>query len=153
MKLETIQDIKTAVDAGKVVKCNNGSYSVIKDSLDQYFIKFDGSDHVIGLHGAAGTEYADKLNGSNFHTIEPVVQYTVVVMYRYRSDSFASGAYGVYDSRGDAQSALEHLVVEDMTEQEYPPEEIEDYIALDSIDTPECTYTIVELFKPQECEK
>jgi len=68
MKLETIGDIKAAVDSGKRVVCDNGNYEVIKDHIGQYLIHFMHSDYYIGLHGMEGTKYADKLNGKDFRT-------------------------------------------------------------------------------------
>lgn len=64
--LRTIQEIKDAVDAGETVKCDNGNYSVIKDSIGQYLITFDHSDYCIGLHGKKGTQYENQLNGTRF---------------------------------------------------------------------------------------
>ena len=66
-KLETIAEIKTAIDAGLTVKCDNGNYTAFKDSIGQYLIRFDYSDYCIGLHGMAGTEYENSLNGKNFY--------------------------------------------------------------------------------------
>jgi len=70
MELHTINEIKSAVDAGHDVRCDNGHYEVIKDSIGQYLIHFMGSDYYIGLHGREGTEYADHLNGANFRTVK-----------------------------------------------------------------------------------
>jgi len=64
--LQTIPEIKQAVDAGNVVRCDGGGYEVIKDSIGQYLIHHIGSDYYIGLHGRAGTKYAEKLNGRGF---------------------------------------------------------------------------------------
>tara|TARA_R100001244_G_C5074422_1_gene112246 strand:+ start:24 stop:242 length:219 start_codon:yes stop_codon:yes gene_type:complete len=63
--LETIEDIKKAVDDGRTVKCDNGNYTVVKDS-GQYFITYDYSDYCIGLHGMEGTKFERNLNGENF---------------------------------------------------------------------------------------
>ena len=68
--LTTIPEIKAAVDAGKQVRCDGDGYEVIKDSIGQYLIHFRTSDYYIGLHGRAGTKYAEKLNGRNFYTVE-----------------------------------------------------------------------------------
>jgi len=66
--LESIADIKAAVDAGADVRCNGGSYKVIKDSIGQYLIKFlPERDNYVGLHGRAGTKYAETLNGGDFY--------------------------------------------------------------------------------------
>ncbi len=66
--LETIAEIKAAVDAGKDVRCNGGSYRVLKDSIGQYLIQFlPERDNYTGLHGRAGTKYADHLNGQQFY--------------------------------------------------------------------------------------
>ena len=64
--LNTIAEIKAAVDRGERVICDNGYYEVIKDSQDEYLIYFIDSDYYIGLHGREGTEYANKLNGRDF---------------------------------------------------------------------------------------
>ena len=66
--LNTIEDIRAAVDAGETVRCDGGNYEVIKDSLDQYLIHFRGSDYYIGLHGMEGTEYERVLNGKDFYS-------------------------------------------------------------------------------------
>jgi hypothetical protein len=67
-----IQEIKSAVDAGKTVKWANAGYDVIKDSLGQYLIVYAPSGHCIGLHGLEGTEYANRLNAaeSDFYIAE-----------------------------------------------------------------------------------
>ena len=66
--LETIEDIKRAVDRGHDVRCNGGSYRVLKDSIGQYLIQFlPERDNYVGLHGRAGTKYADHLNGQQFY--------------------------------------------------------------------------------------
>lgn len=45
----TVDEIKTAVEAGqKVYWCNPG-YQVIKDSIGQFLIKFIPNGHCIGL--------------------------------------------------------------------------------------------------------
>ena len=67
-QLNTIEEIKQAVDAGQTVRCDGGGYEVIKDSIGQYLIHHIGSDYYIGLHGRAGTKYAEHLNGHGFHT-------------------------------------------------------------------------------------
>ena len=66
----TIPAIKAAVRAGHHVLCMGGGYEVIEDSVPQFLIHHIGSDYYIGLHGAHGTKYADKLNGSDFYYIE-----------------------------------------------------------------------------------
>lgn len=67
--LNTISEIKAAVDAGQKVFCDGGGYEVIKDSVGQYLIHFLGGDgkYYIGLHGLEGTEYAEVLNGKDFY--------------------------------------------------------------------------------------
>jgi hypothetical protein len=64
--LKTIEDIKNAVDAGRTVKCDNGNYTVVKNSIGQYFINYDYSDYCVGLHGMEGTKFERNLNGENF---------------------------------------------------------------------------------------
>ena len=66
--LETIPEIKAAVDANKDVRCGNDGYSVCKDSAGQYLIICSANGHTIGLTGREGTEYERILNGSNFYT-------------------------------------------------------------------------------------
>ncbi len=67
-QLNTIEEIKAAVDAGEEVRAGNDGYEVIKDSIGQYLIHHIGSDYYIGLHGRAGTKYAEVLNASDFYT-------------------------------------------------------------------------------------
>ena len=69
-KLLTIAEIKQAVDNGEHVKCDTDSYTVYKDRIGQYLIRFDYSDYCIGLHGRPGTEYETSLNGTTFYTID-----------------------------------------------------------------------------------
>jgi len=65
-----IKEIKEAVDAGKVVRCDRGGYTVIKDSGNTYQIKHEGSDYCIGLHGKPGTQHENRLNGTGFYIDE-----------------------------------------------------------------------------------
>ena len=67
VQLNTIEDIKQAVDDGKTVYQQNHSYTVIKDNLNHYFIKCMFNDYCQGLHGMEGTEYEHKLNGYDFY--------------------------------------------------------------------------------------
>lgn len=64
----SIEDIKAAVNRGETVRCNGGGYRVIKDSIGQYLIHFPPNDNYIGLHGMAGTKYAEQLNGRDFYS-------------------------------------------------------------------------------------
>ena len=66
--LTTIEEIKQAVDEGKTVYMENEGYQVIKDNTGQYMIKCTLNGYGIGLHGAEGTEFERKLNGTNFYT-------------------------------------------------------------------------------------
>jgi len=65
--LNTIEEIKEAVDQGKQVFCDTAAYQVIKDSAGQYLITFLGSNWCCGLHGQEGTKYARQLNGTKFY--------------------------------------------------------------------------------------
>jgi hypothetical protein len=65
--LTDINDIKKMVDEGKTVYSSNEAYQVIKDSKGQYMIKCTLNGYCIGLHGAVGSEYENKLNGTNFY--------------------------------------------------------------------------------------
>ena len=66
MSNTTITRIKAALDAGlTVTMAQNRNYTVIKDTIGQYLIKYTGSpDNYIGLHGREGTEYEDQINMS-----------------------------------------------------------------------------------------
>lgn len=66
-ELTIIDDIKSAVDKGETVYSDNEAYKVIKDSKGQYMIKCTLNGYCIGLHGAVGSQYEDKLNGTNFY--------------------------------------------------------------------------------------
>jgi len=67
VELTTVQEIKKAVDEGKTVYMENEAYQVIKDKIGQYMIKCTLNGYCIGLHGAVGSQYEDKLNGTNFY--------------------------------------------------------------------------------------
>lgn len=55
-----IEDIRTAVDAGKTVHWANTGYVVREDSLGQYLIVYLPNGSAIGLTNRAGTQ----LNGA-----------------------------------------------------------------------------------------
>lgn len=55
----TLEEIKSAVDAGKKVFWSNEGYEVIKDSIGQYLIRFIPNNHCIMLTWRDGT----TLNG------------------------------------------------------------------------------------------
>lgn len=55
----SIEQIKTAVDAGKRVQWSTSAYRVIKDSKGQYLIRCLINDSCIGLTNLKG----DRLNG------------------------------------------------------------------------------------------
>ena len=65
--LTTIDEIKAAVDAGYKVHSSNDGYEVRKSKGGDYYIIYTPNDYMIGLHGQAGTEYAEQLNGSDFY--------------------------------------------------------------------------------------
>ena len=70
--LETIPEIKAAVDAGEDVRAGGDAYRVIKDSIGQYLIHFTGHpENWIGLHGREGTPYAEQLNMTPIYIKEP----------------------------------------------------------------------------------
>jgi hypothetical protein len=56
----TLQEIKTAVDAGYRVHWANPGYRVIRDGLGQYLIVFTRTGDAIGLTDQTGTH----LNGA-----------------------------------------------------------------------------------------
>jgi hypothetical protein len=64
-KLETIEDIKSAVDEGKTVFSDTRDYSVVKNR-SEYYIVCSINGYTIGLHGMAGTKYECQLNGTKF---------------------------------------------------------------------------------------
>jgi hypothetical protein len=45
----TVNEIKDAVDKGKIVYWSNSNYEVIKDNRDQYLIKYNFNNTYIGL--------------------------------------------------------------------------------------------------------
>ena len=55
----TLEEIKTAVDAGDRVHWINSGYVVTRDDLGQYHITFTRNGSAIGLTGRDGT----RLNG------------------------------------------------------------------------------------------
>lgn len=55
----SVEDIKEAVDAGKIVYHNSNGYEVVKDNLGQYLIVCRMNDYTIGLTSKDGR----KLNG------------------------------------------------------------------------------------------
>ena len=58
------QEIKAAVESGKIVYVETDDYRVVKDSIGQWFIHCTINDHYIGL------TWKDNitLNGKNFYT-------------------------------------------------------------------------------------
>jgi hypothetical protein len=64
--LNTIQEIKEAVNQGKTVYSESSLYQVIKDTKGQFLIKCSINGYCIGLHGAEGTPYENQLNANNF---------------------------------------------------------------------------------------
>lgn len=62
----TIEQIKAAVDAGHDVRCSGGGYRVLSQG-DTYYIYYEPTNYMIGLHGQQGTQYAEQLNGSDFY--------------------------------------------------------------------------------------
>ena len=69
MKLDTIEEIKKAVDEGKTVFADTKAYQVIKNK-ENYYIVCAFNNSTVGLHGLENTKYADKLNGKAFWTEE-----------------------------------------------------------------------------------
>lgn len=67
IELHTAQEIKKAVDEGKTVYSGNEAYTVVKDKLGQYLIKCSLNGYCVGLSGQEGTQYENKLNGTNFY--------------------------------------------------------------------------------------
>lgn len=65
--LNTIDEIKAAVDAGKSVKCDNESYDVIKDNLGRYLIHSELFNYSAGLAGVKGSIFENQLNGTTFY--------------------------------------------------------------------------------------
>lgn len=67
--LETKEEIKKAVDAGKTVYSDTKAYNVIKSKVNEtYLIVCSLNGYTIGLHGLEGTEYENNLNGTKFFT-------------------------------------------------------------------------------------
>lgn len=64
----TVQEIKAAVDQGKIVYWGTPAYRVIKDSLGQYLIQCAVNDNCIGLTWKDGV----TLNGEEkeFYTMK-----------------------------------------------------------------------------------
>ena len=64
----TLQEVKSAVDAGKDVYADSKSYKVIKDKFipNRYLIECSLNGYIVGLHGLEGTEYENKPNAQNF---------------------------------------------------------------------------------------
>lgn len=61
----TPQQIKTAVDAGHTVLCDNGNYQVLHGKAGYYIICLTNG-YCTGLHGQEGTQYEHELNGRTF---------------------------------------------------------------------------------------
>ena len=58
-----LQQIKTAVDAGRTVHWSNTGYIVIKDKCGKYHIKYLPNGCTTELHGQARTKFENVLNG------------------------------------------------------------------------------------------
>jgi hypothetical protein len=72
IEYKTISEIKQAVDKGKRVFADTESYIVIKDTSDNYLIKYIGKgtgDWYCGLHGREGTKYENQLNANKFYSL------------------------------------------------------------------------------------
>ena len=68
--LNTPQEIKEAINAGKTVYAGSSIYEVIKDNKGQYLIKCTLNDYCVGLTGQEGTPYENVLNSTeNFYTV------------------------------------------------------------------------------------
>ena len=65
----SIEKIKQAVDEGIKIFADNSNYLVIKDSKDQYLIKYLPYDSCIGLHGKEGPMDESNLNDTCFFTM------------------------------------------------------------------------------------
>lgn len=65
VKLSTVQEIRKAVDEGKEVYAGSEFYKVVKGKNGQYLIKASNG-YTVGLSGQEGTQYENKLNGSDF---------------------------------------------------------------------------------------
>lgn len=65
-----IQEIKTAVEAGKTVHWSNAGYVVTKDSIGQFHITFKQNQSSVGLTNRAG----NRLNGQpqDFYIAEAI---------------------------------------------------------------------------------
>ena len=61
-----VEEIKKAVDDGKLVFWKNSSYRVIKDNLNQYLIQYTPNKHCVGLTNKKGVL---NENEKNFYTI------------------------------------------------------------------------------------
>jgi|688.fasta_scaffold2046657_1 hypothetical protein len=63
--LNSIEEIKKAVDDGHDVYCGSDLYVVKRDLIHKDFrITCTLNSYQIGLHGMEGTEYENKLNSS-----------------------------------------------------------------------------------------
>ena len=67
--INTIEGIKSAVDSGVDVFCDNQGYRVLKDKCGYYYITYTATGYSVGLHGREGTAYENKLNGTTFFTL------------------------------------------------------------------------------------
>ena len=67
--LNTIQEIKMAVDSGNNVFCDNQGYRVLKNEPSDYYITYTATGYSVGLHGREGTAFENKLNGTKFFTL------------------------------------------------------------------------------------
>lgn len=67
--LKTPQEIKEAVNQGQTVYAGSSLYRVIKDSKEQFLIKCTINGYCVGLTGAEGTPYENRLNADNFFTV------------------------------------------------------------------------------------
>jgi hypothetical protein len=76
VKLSTVQEIRKAVDEGKEVYAGSEFYKVVKGKNGQYLIKASNG-YTVGLSGQEGTQYENKLNGSDFFYKNQVVDENV----------------------------------------------------------------------------
>ena len=88
----TLDEIKSAVEAGHVVHWHNSAYKVVKDDLGQWMVKCTDNGHCIGLTARDGVTMNGEPNeffvvfkgGVGFrNTIKPQRPVVYVAIYRF----------------------------------------------------------------------
>lgn len=116
----TARGIKTLVDNGIPVYWSNTGYSVIKDSIGQYLIKFLWNDSCIGLTHQDGVTLNGKpeeffiYNGDNFRELAKLLAYNFpenVISFECLEWDYDKGEFMFHDAENES---IHYLNIDDL---------------------------------------